>query len=203
MQPDERGLIPVPLLLGIPEWMQADQRPGAASLDFYPNGAQVDAETFAPRGVAQSFDLAFQEGGFRTNRQDLLLLLPLFFGVPLELPLEAASIQSPALRPELFDGFSSSGTITGYLTDVALLNLVADVQELCGGGNPPPECQQINAILPPGTPPQDAVAQLLPLIGGYDALVANGGAFPCGAGQCNAISVCFAYTSVGIRVPAQ
>jgi len=117
-------------------------------------------------------------------------------GVALGLTLSATTLFGN-LRAEA-TGFSvRKGTINGYLTFESIVALLTGVKAACESADPPSFCEQAGQFLA-GDPEPTARTLVLPILRGLDSKVAEDGSVSgdcIGDGDCNAVSVCFAFES--------
>lgn len=121
-----------------------------------------------------------------TPRQEISLELPIVPGIPLAVRLSDARFKS-GLRMEA-DGFSAqNGTLAGYFTKDAVIELIQGIITFCADNMANSLCQTVAPIL--GNDVDQAYATLTALVP-PDVKFTNGVASECQPAECDAIGVC-------------
>ena len=129
------------------------------------------------------------------------------FSLPMEVIPLSLNLARVSLAGEMFadgPGFGFEGLLEGYLTRDAVIEWVTSVQNECASDEPPSLCDVIGGLVgAPGSPPDNALPLVSPLLGGFDARVERDVAMPCDPldpDDCNAISVCLSTRMEGVRI---
>jgi hypothetical protein len=215
-RPDEGGRISDPRLVhfeGIDDG-EALGATGPITLGFLTGEAGPDAGRWVP--TAESFEADGRTprariagatldpaGRLDTPPSDFELTFEVG-GVRLRFPLRAAHVRGDVRPGAGGEGAAvSNGVIGGYLTTAGLVTFAVALQQACEGPVPPPPCNAINAILPPGscTPDdcQAGVALFEAFLGGFDTYVDAAGtpeACAPARGDCNALPVCARFEAI-------
>lgn len=211
VQPDEDGRRAAVLLLALDGWAagQTADDLAFAALDLY-LGAQADDGTITVDPVSLDgvqapiarFPAARTTcGALLTDPASFTLSLGPIFGLAVDLPLTSA-VMGAELGVDAAGFTTSGGTLQGYLSRAGLIELVADVKAGCAEEKEPSGfCQQVSSLLA-GDDVAGLVDQVVaPYLGGFDARIEpDGAAVGCGGqgeGECDAMSVCFAFDGVG------
>jgi hypothetical protein len=148
-------------------------------------------------------------GVITTEPSQFSLSLPLVDGLPLNITLNATNLPGFVGLGTGGVGFQmSDGTIQGYLTKAAIIDLIIGIQTVCGSASPPSLCDTVGGLIgAPGSCTQDAcpaLALIQGLIGNFEAKVgADGAPSACDPGtpdDCNAIGVCLQAEMEGVTI---
>ena len=120
------------------------------------------------------------------------------------LPLEGVAVDVSLAETQVIGqvGVAENGitmsntTISGYMTEALITDLVTTLKEQCESETPPSLCAEGTVASIISQPVESLVALLVPLLGSYDSLVnADGGVSECEGAECNAVSVCLVIES--------
>lgn len=199
VQPDDMGEIQFILLSQLEGWAegQTGNQVGTATMNLFIGDQNadgtfsIDPDSFVGGDPANGALIAFADTSVSnstilTPRQEISLELPIVPGIPLSVRLSDARFKS-GLRIEA-DGFAASnGTLAGYFTKDAVLELITGIITFCADNMESSLCQTVAPIL--GNDVEAAYTTLTALVP-PDVKFENGVASECQPADCNAIGVC-------------
>jgi hypothetical protein len=166
----------------------------------------IDLDSFTDKdqtkGVKLEFDATVDECNVTTQTGTFTLEIAVTDGLSIPLELSATTIKGQVSGDD--KGFSlSDTTISGYLSDTAVLGIVKGLKAACApdAEDPPSLCAQAAAIL--DKPEEEVVKTILTLIKKYDTKLEGGQPSECDPkeeGSCNAVSVCLQIASEPVTI---
>ena len=201
VQPDDMGEIQFILLSQLDGFAegQTGNQVGEATMNLFigdqdgSGGFTIDPVSFEGGDPANAPLISFAgtsvtDATIETPQQEVSLSLPIVPGIPLTVRLSNARFKS-GLRMEAAGFSAQNGTLSGYFTKAAVLELVTGLLEFCGANPMNSLCGTISSVIPPGTDPEVAYGILSALIP-PDVRLDNGTPMECAAGTCDTIGVC-------------
>jgi hypothetical protein len=206
-QPDADGNYDVLLLFHLAGWNVGEEPGDNLKLNLYvgdtnANGEFViDLDSFEGRDPMNesklTFDGSVDECVLQSEPGNFQLALPILPGLDLAFNLTQAKVQGRVAAAE--KGFDmTQGTVTGYLTRDAVVEIVRAIKMACDADNPPSLCSQAAALL--NQPEEQLVSTIVTLISGFDTRVTDDGVEGDCGDECNAVSVCLVVESEAINI---
>ena len=199
VQPDDMGEIQFVLLSQLEGWGdgQTGNQVGTVTMNLFigdqnaDGSFSIDPDSFVGADPANGALIAFDNTSVTnstilTPRQEISLELPIVPGIPLSVRLSDARFKS-GLRIEGGNFSAQSGTLAGYFTKDAVIELITGIITFCADNADNELCQTVAPIL--GNDIDAAYATLTALVP-PDVKFANGVATECAAADCDAIGVC-------------
>ena len=206
-QPDADGNYSLLLLFHLAGWAVGEEPGDDLKLNLYvgdtnaDGGFVIDRDSFIdadPMNAPKlTFDGQVDECILQSDSGTFELSLPLLPGLDLSFSLSEAKVKGRVAAAE--KGFDmTQGTVTGYLTRDAVVQIVRAIKMACDGDNPPSLCSQGAALL--NQPEEQLVSTIVTLISGFDSLVTDAGVEGDCGDECNAVSVCLVVESEATNI---
>ena len=206
-QPDADGNYDLLLLFQLAGWNVGEAPGDNLKLNLYvgdanaDGGFTIDRDSFVDADPMNdpklTFDGSVDECVLQSDSGNFALTLPLLPGLDLSFNLSQAKVKGRVAAAE--KGFDmTQGTVTGYLTRDAVVEIVRALKMACDGDNPPSLCSQAAALL--NQPEEQLVTTISSLIRGFDSLVTDNGVEGDCGDECNAVSVCLIVESEAVSI---